>query len=352
MLPTCPRPPLPRARAQRPPLPPCLPAFAKSSARGACCRRPSDLVVYECDGFVDRKELPRRGRLSANDGAGGRRRADCATTTALPFVPRGAGTSLAGGCLPVGGGVMIVLTRMKQILEINLRDRYAVVEPGVVNIWLTQCLEGDRLSLRPRSVEPGGLHHRRQRGHQFRRPAHAEIRRDGQSHAGRRGGAGRRLDRRSSADRPKTRSGLDLVGALVGSEGTLAIVTKVWVRLTRNPQGVRTLLGIFESVDDATQRHQRNHRRRHHSGGAGNDGPGDPGGDRGGLSFRLSARCRGDSADRSRRAGSGPRRAARPDHRNSASQAGAREVRQAHDAQGAADAVEVPQAGLRRRRPA
>ena len=46
--------------------------------------------------------------------------------------------------------------------------------------------------------------------------------------------------------------GLDLVGALVGSEGTLAIVTKVWVRLTRDPQGVRTLLGIFDSVDDAT----------------------------------------------------------------------------------------------------
>src|SRR5205823_2901453 len=46
--------------------------------------------------------------------------------------------------------------------------------------------------------------------------------------------------------------GLDLTGALVGSEGTLAIVTKVWVRLTRNPQGVRTMLGVFDSVDDAT----------------------------------------------------------------------------------------------------
>ena len=60
----------------------------------------------------------------------------------MPFLPRGAGTSLAGGCLPVGGGVMIVLTRMKQILEINLRDRYAVVQPGVVNVWLTNALKG------------------------------------------------------------------------------------------------------------------------------------------------------------------------------------------------------------------
>ncbi len=47
--------------------------------------------------------------------------------------------------------------------------------------------------------------------------------------------------------------GLDLVGTLVGSEGTLAVVTKVWVRLTRSPQGVRTMLAIFESIDDATQ---------------------------------------------------------------------------------------------------
>src|SRR5204863_1668191 len=58
------------------------------------------------------------------------------------FVPRGAGTSLAGGCLPVGGGLMIVLTRMKQILEINVRDRYAIVQPGVVNVWLTNALKG------------------------------------------------------------------------------------------------------------------------------------------------------------------------------------------------------------------
>ena len=57
------------------------------------------------------------------------------------FLPRGAGTSLAGGCLPVGGGVMIALTRMKRILEVSTRDRYAVVEPGVVNLWLTNHLK-------------------------------------------------------------------------------------------------------------------------------------------------------------------------------------------------------------------
>src|SRR5688572_21536715 len=101
----------------------------------------SDLVVYECDGFVIEKNCPdvvvfprttqqvaEIVRLCHRHG--------------VPFLPRGAGTSLAGGCLPVGGGVMIVLTRMKEILEINLRDRYAVVQPGVVNVWLTNALKG------------------------------------------------------------------------------------------------------------------------------------------------------------------------------------------------------------------
>src|SRR6202030_2905708 len=60
----------------------------------------------------------------------------------VPFLPRGAGTSLAGGCLPVGGGVMIALTRMKRILEVNYRDRCAVMEPGLVNVHLTQHLKG------------------------------------------------------------------------------------------------------------------------------------------------------------------------------------------------------------------
>src|SRR5581483_3203256 len=59
----------------------------------------------------------------------------------VPFLPRGAGTSLAGGVLPVGGGVVISLARMKKILEVDYRNRFAVVEPGVVNLWLTNHLK-------------------------------------------------------------------------------------------------------------------------------------------------------------------------------------------------------------------
>src|SRR5687768_1892270 len=97
----------------------------------------SELVVYECDGFVIEKNCPDAVVFS-------RTTAEVAEVVRLanryevPVVPRGAGTSLAGGCLPVGGGIMLVLTRMKAIEEINLRDRCAVVQPGVVNAWLNQ----------------------------------------------------------------------------------------------------------------------------------------------------------------------------------------------------------------------
>src|SRR6478735_3271812 len=101
----------------------------------------SEMLVYECDGFTIEKNspdvvvFPRNTEDVANI-------VKICNALGVPFLPRGAGTSLSGGCLPIGGGVMIVLTRMKRILEINLRDRYAVVEPGVVNVWLTNALKG------------------------------------------------------------------------------------------------------------------------------------------------------------------------------------------------------------------
>ncbi len=88
----------------------------------------SDRVVFECDGFVIEKNCPDvvvfpRSAQQISEIV------KLCNEYDIPYLPRGAGTSLAGGCLPVGGGVMLVLTRMKEILEINLRDRYAVVEP-------------------------------------------------------------------------------------------------------------------------------------------------------------------------------------------------------------------------------
>ncbi len=210
----------------------------------------SDLVVYECDGFVIEKNCPDVVVFprSTQDVAA---IVKVCNEHDVPFLPRGAGTSLAGGCLPVGGGVMIVLTRMKEILEINLRDRYAVVEPGVVNVWLTNKLKGTGYHYAPDPSSQGactiggnvatnsGGPHTLKYGVTVNHTLGVEaVTADGSIVQF--GGPGE--------DAP----GLDLTGALVGSEGTLAIVTKIWVRLTKNPAGVRTLLGVFDSADDAT----------------------------------------------------------------------------------------------------
>ncbi|MCO6458691.1 MAG: FAD-binding protein [Pirellulaceae bacterium] len=210
----------------------------------------SDLLVYECDGFVIEKNCPDVVVFPRTTGQVSEVVKAC-RVAGVPFLPRGAGTSLAGGCLPVGGGVMIVLTRMRDILEINIRDRYAVVQPGVVNVWLTQALRGSGYHYAPDPSSQGactiggnvatnsGGPHTLKYGVTVNHVLGVEaVLADGRIEQF--GGP--------AEDSP----GLDLVGALVGSEGTLAIVTKVWVRLTRDPQGYRTMLGVFESVDDAT----------------------------------------------------------------------------------------------------
>src|SRR4029450_12104088 len=101
----------------------------------------SEMLVYECDGFTIEKNSPDIVVFPRSTAAVAQV-VRFSNQAGVPFLPRGAGTSLAGGCLPIGGGVMIVLTRMKRILEINLRDRYATLEPGVVNVWLTNALKG------------------------------------------------------------------------------------------------------------------------------------------------------------------------------------------------------------------
>ena len=211
----------------------------------------SDLAVYECDAFVIEKHCPNVAvfpQIAAEVAA----IVKLCNERRVPFVPRGAGTSLAGGGLPVGGGVMIVLTRMREIAEVNLRDRYAIVEPGVVNAALNKRLAGTGFHYAPDPSSQGactiggncatnaGGPHTLKYGVTVNHVLGLEmVTADGD--IVRIGG--------SAEDSP----GPDLVGTIVGGEGTLGIVTKIWVRLTRNPQGVRTMLGIFDSVDDATQ---------------------------------------------------------------------------------------------------
>lgn len=211
----------------------------------------SERLVYECDGFTLEKNAPDVVVFprTTEEVAAVVRLCDQA---GVPMLPRGAGTSLAGGGLPVGGGVLIVLTRMKDILEIHAEDRYAVVEPGCVNVWLSLALRGTGLHYAPDPSSQGactiggnvatnsGGPHTLKYGVTVNHVLAVEtVLPSGEVV----------MLGCPAEDAP----GLDLLGAMVGSEGTLGIVTKVWVRLTPDPQGYRTMLGVFDSVDDATR---------------------------------------------------------------------------------------------------
>jgi glycolate oxidase len=210
-----------------------------------------ELLVYECDGFVIEKNSPDvvAFPVTTEQVVGIVR---LCNEFQIPFVPRGAGTSLSGGCLPIGGGVMIALTRMRKILEVNLRDRYALVEPGLVNVHLTQHLKGTGYHYAPDpssqgactiggnfATNSGGPHTLKYGvtvnhvlGVEMVMPDATVVQIGG-----------------PVEDWP----GYDLPGLFVGNEGTFGVCTKIWVRLTRDPAAYRTMLGIFNSVHDATQ---------------------------------------------------------------------------------------------------
>jgi len=208
-------------------------------------------LVYECDGYVIEKKVPDVVVFPTATEHVVAIVKLCARH-AIPFVPRGAGTSLAGGTLAIGGGVMICMTRMNKILEINTRDRYAVVQPGVVNVWLTRALAGTGFHYAPDpssqgactiggnvATNSGGPHTLKYgvtvnhvRGVELVLPDGSVLRVGGETE-----------------DNP----GLDLTGLIVGHEGTFGIVTSITVNLTRDPEGGRTFLGVFQSVDSATE---------------------------------------------------------------------------------------------------
>lgn len=170
----------------------------------------------------------------------------------LPVTARGAGTGLAGGAIAARGGIMIVLTRMTRILEVNEVDRYAIVEPGLINLDLSTALAGEGYFFAPdpasqRACTIGGN----------------VANNSGGPHCLKYGVTSNHILGLEvvlpsgellwvggpSAEMP----GYDLTGALVGSEGTLGIVTKAMVRLTRKPEDVAVLLGAFPSVDAASR---------------------------------------------------------------------------------------------------
>ncbi len=169
----------------------------------------------------------------------------------VPFAPRGAGTGLAGGTL-CPNGILIGLARMNRILEIDLRNRRLTAQAGAVNVELTRAVAGDGYLYAPDPSSQGastlggniannaGGPHTLKHGVTVNHVLAVElVLPDGTI--------------MTLGDKTEDTNGYDLLGLVVGSEGTFGIVTQATVRLTRRAQAVRTLLAIFDTVDDATQ---------------------------------------------------------------------------------------------------
>lgn len=210
---------------------------------------PAERATYACDGLTYHAAVPAVVVLprTAEQVAAVVR---ACVADGVPYVARGSGTGLSGGALPRTDGVLIVTARMRRIIEIDVANQRAVVEPGVTNLAVTKAAApfGYYYAPDPSSqqvcsiggnvAENSGGAHCLKYGFTVNHVTGCEIvTPDGE--IVRIGG--------KTAETP----GYDLLGAFVGSEGTLGITTKVTVKLTRAPQTVSTLLAGFGSTDDA-----------------------------------------------------------------------------------------------------
>ncbi len=210
---------------------------------------PDQLRVYNCDGLTGWRAMPELVVLPAStEEVQGVVRV-CARE-GIPFVARGAGTGLSGGALPVAEGIVISLARMKRILEVDLASQRVVVEPGVANLDVTRAVSGEGYFYAPD-------------------PSSQQVCTIGGNVAENSGGAhclknGFTVNHVTGltvvlpdgevvelGGKALEQEGADLLGAFIGSEGTLGIATEITVRILRKPEAVTTQLAAFSSIDAA-----------------------------------------------------------------------------------------------------
>src|SRR5216117_1982618 len=218
--------------------------------RGAVLSDPDELLVYESDGLTlfralaDFVVFPTSSEHVAAI-------VKIANRENLPFVARGAGTGLSGGCLPAEGGIVLSMMRMNRVLEVDYDNQMAVVEPGLVNLHLSWA------------VGPRGFYYAPD-------PSSQQACTIGGNIATNSGGPntlkyGVTVNHVLGLEvvmpdgeivwlGGKTRDalGYDLPGVFVGSEGTFGIATKIVVRILKKPQAVKTVLAVFERIDRAS----------------------------------------------------------------------------------------------------
>ena len=212
--------------------------------------KPDELLVYECDGLPHHKHRPRAVVFPSSTEEVAAVMRELARAK-VPFTPRGAGTGLSGGALALDSGVVIEMARMRKILRIDPENRLAVVQPGVVNLDVSRAAAAYGLYYVPDpSSQPtctiggniaesaGGIHCLKY-GTTTDHVLGCRVVLAG----------GEVVDLGGAGVEPQ---GYDLLGTFVGSEGTFGIATEATLRLSQTPPAVRTLLGEFGEVNDAS----------------------------------------------------------------------------------------------------
>ena len=224
-------------------------AIEAALPRDAVVREPEQLRVYECDGLTGHRAVPALVVLPASTAEVQAVVRAC-HVDGVPFVARGAGTGLSGGARPVAEGIVISLSRLNRILEVDLESARVTVEPGVTNLAVTEAVAAAGFFYAPdpssqqvctiggNVAENSGGAHCLKYGFTANHVTGLDVvLPDGE--LVRLGGKG--LDA----------EGPDLLGVFVGSEGTLGIATRITLRVVRLPEAVRTLLAAFPSLDAA-----------------------------------------------------------------------------------------------------
>ncbi|MEL6856662.1 MAG: FAD-binding protein, partial [Cyanobacteria bacterium J06607_13] len=228
---------------------PVVQSLEKLLDAGRVMRRKEELLVYECDGLTSYRERPAVVTLPKTTEEVAAVVRFCHEQN-IPFVTRGAGTGLSGGALPIQECVLIVTTCMQEILDIDYGNQQVVVQPGVINNWITQAVSGAGFYYAPDpssqlacsiggnvAENSGGVHCLKYGVTVNHVLGLKLVLPDGEV---------------VEVGGPVSETpGYDLTGIFVGSEGTLGIVTEVTLRILKVPESVQVTLADFTSVEAA-----------------------------------------------------------------------------------------------------
>ena len=228
---------------------PIIKEFITIVGKDLVVQRREELIAYECDGLTSYRQRPAVVVLPKTTEQVAAIVRVCDRHN-IPFIARGAGTGLSGGALPTENCVLIVTALMKKILKVDLENQRVVVQPGVINNWVTQAVSGAGFYYAPDpssqiacsiggniAENSGGVHCLKYGvttnhvlGLKLVLPDGAIVDVGGQV-----------------PEMP----GYDLTGVFVGSEGTLGIATEITLRILKTPESICVLLADFGTIEEA-----------------------------------------------------------------------------------------------------